>query len=556
MAKRGPKTLGATSSTGAKQVRCAVYTRKSTDEGLDQAFNSLDAQREACAAYIASQVHEGWQLDHTLYDDGGYSGGTMARPALKRLLADVESGRIQVIVIYKVDRLTRALSDFARIVEVLDRHGASFVSVTQAFNTTTSMGRLTLNVLLSFAQFEREVTGERIRDKIAASKKKGMFMGGTVPLGYDVHERKLLINEEEAEIVRHIFSRHLELKSVRKLAEELEAAGIRSKLQKMQDGRLRGGITYGDSALRYLLQNMIYIGQVRHGDQVYEGEHEAIISLDLWEANQRLFDKATNATRPRKSLPSPLNGFLEDGLGRPMHPSHANRGNRRYRYYASRICADHAEAAWRIPALDLEAIVQKELAGLLNDPLRISAELGEALKANEGLDPACNKLADQVNNVASFSRLLDGLGAHIVVRQDKISIRLQANKLLRQLACAGDILSEASISIDIEVQIRRRGHELKLIYAAPESRPAMRDDRLIQLLGQARIAHQQLLSGPMKGTAKSHAVRMARLNFLAPDIVTAILEGRQPVELTTRALLRASDLPMEWTEQRRMLGFI
>ncbi|QTH24622.1 recombinase family protein [Rhizorhabdus wittichii] len=232
-----------------RQVRCAVYTRKSTDEGLDQAFNSLNAQREACAAYVASQIHEGWQLDPTLYDDGGYSGGTMERPALKRLLADVESGRIQVIVIYKIDRLTRALPDFARIVEVMDRHGASFVSVTQAFNTTTSMGRLTLNVLLSFAQFEREVTGERIRDKIAASKKKGMFMGGTVPLGYDVHERKLLINEEEAEIVRHIFTRHAELKSVRELADELEAEGILSVVGTFgADGcaeKRRSGLVWG-----------------------------------------------------------------------------------------------------------------------------------------------------------------------------------------------------------------------------------------------------------------------------------------------------------------------
>ncbi|WP_264319431.1 recombinase family protein [Rhizorhabdus wittichii] len=331
---------------------------------------------------------------------------------------------------------------------------------------------------------------------------------------------------------------------------------MRSKLQRMQDGRIRGGIAYGDSALRYLLQNMIYIGQVRHGEQVYEGEHEAIISPDLWEANQRLFDKATNAPRPRKSLPSPLNGFLEDGLGRSMRPSHGNRGNRRYRYYVSQTSAHHAEAAWRLPALDLETIIQRELAGFLNDQLRLSAELGEALKANEGLKAVCSKLADQVTNAASFSRLLDGLGARLVVRQDIISIRIEASKLLKQLACTGDVAPEGPISIDVEVQMRRRGHELKLIYAAPEARPAMRDDRLIQLLGQARIAHQQLLSGPMKGTAKSHAVRMARLNFLAPDIVTAILEGRQPVELTTRALLRASDLPMDWTGQRRMLGFL
>ena len=553
MAKRGPKTLGASSIT-TRQVRCAVYTRKSTDEGLDQAFNSLDAQREACAAYIASQVHEGWQLDPTLYDDGGYSGGTMERPALKRLLADVESGRIQVIVIYKVDRLTRALSDFARIVEVLDRQSASFVSVTQAFNTTTSMGRLTLNVLLSFAQFEREVTGERIRDKIAASKKKGMFMGGPVPLGYDVHERRLLINPTEAEIIRSIFTQHVALGSVRKLAEQLEAEGVRSKLHKMQDGRLRGGVVYSDSALRYLLKNTIYIGRVRHGDQVYDGEHEAIISPELWAANQQLFSKAANEPRPRKSLPSPLSGFLEDALGRLMRPSHGNKGSRRYRYYASQASTEQAETPWRIPALDLENIVQRTLSGFLKDSLRLSSTLGAAVKIDQGLETACGKLAEMLDNAASFSRLLRGLGARIIVQREVIFIQIDHAKLLELLGGGATPTSGDPIVVNIDVQMRRRGHELKLIYAAPEARPAMRDDRLIQLLGQGRIAYHQLMSEPIKGTARSHAVRLARLNFLAPDIVAAILEGRQPVELNTRALLR-SELPIAWREQRRGLGF-
>lgn len=554
MAKRGPKTLKAAGPTGTRQVRCAVYTRKSTDEGLDQAFNSLDAQREACAAYITSQVHEGWQLDPTLYDDGGYSGGTMERPALKRLLADVEGGRIQVIVIYKVDRLTRALSDFARIVEVLDRQGASFVSVTQAFNTTTSMGRLTLNVLLSFAQFEREVTGERIRDKIAASKRKGMWMGGPIPMGYDLGDRKLRINEKEAETVRHMFIRHVELGSVRELAEDLEAEGIRSKLRTMKDGRVTGGDFYSDGALAYLLRNVLYIGKIRHGDQVYDGEHEPIISQELWEANQLLFSKPANQPRTRKSLPSPLSGLLEDGIGRPMRPAHGNKGNRRYRYYVSRTSTHHAEVAWRIPAPDLEEMVRRSLSSFLQDPLRLSTALGCGFKPYEGLERACAKLLDMLASAGSFSRLLHGLGTRVNLRLEAISILIEAGKLIDMLGCDGLPSSDDPIEIKIDVQMRRRGHELKLIYAAPEARPAMRDNRLIQLLGQGRIAYRQLQSETMTGTARSHAVRLARLNFLAPDIVTAILEGRQPVELTTRALLRG-ELPIEWSKQPRALGF-
>ncbi len=555
MAKRGPRTLSPGSPSGAPVVRCAIYTRKSTDEGLDQAFNSLDAQREACAAYVASQCHEGWQLDPTLYDDGGYSGGNMERPAFKRLLADVESGRIQVIVIYKVDRLTRALSDFARIVEVLDRNGASFVSITQAFNTTTSMGRLTLNVLLSFAQFEREVTGERIRDKIAASKKKGMWMGGPIPMGYDLQDRKLLINEAEADTIRFIFQRHVELRSLRELAADLKNKGIRSKLRTMQDGRTTGGQPYAIGALGYLLRNVLYIGQIRHGDQIYEGEHEAIIPPELWEANQRLFCKLTNLPRPRKSLPSPLGGFLEDALGRPMGPAHANRGSRRYRYYVSRENAGQSEAPWRIPARDLEAIVQRGLSEFLADGLRISAELGDALKANEGLKIEGARLAARAADATLIGSLLEELDAHIIVRQDVISISINGARLVDLLSYSHAEVDASSISIEVAVQLRRRGHELKLIYAAPEARPAMRDDRLIQLLAQGRDAYRLLCAGGVPKSSRQHLVRLSRLSFLAPDITTAILEGRQPVELNTRSLLRVAELPIEWSEQRNVLGF-
>ena len=278
-------------------VRCAIYTRKSHEEGLEQDFNSLDAQRAACAAYIASQKHEGWIALPTGYDDGGVSGATLARPALRRLLADIENGRVDVIVVYKVDRLTRALSDFARMVEVFDRKAVSFVSVTQQFNTTTSMGRLTLNVLLSFAQFEREVTGERIRDKIAASKKRGLWMGGNPPLGYDVEDRKLIVNETEAETVRHIFRQYREIKSVRELRRRLQAQGVTSKRRVVRDGRVTGDKPLNRGALYHLLHNRIYRGEIVHRERSYPGDHEAIVDQALWDEAQTILATNTHGER-------------------------------------------------------------------------------------------------------------------------------------------------------------------------------------------------------------------------------------------------------------------
>ncbi len=295
----------------SKRLRCAIYTRKSTDEGLEQAFNSLDAQREACVAFVVSQKHEGWTVLQTLYDDGGYSGGTIERPALKRLIADIEAGEIDVVVVYKVDRLTRALSDFAKLVEIFDRRGVSFVSITQQFNTTTSMGRLTLNVLLSFAQFEREVIGERVRDKIAASKKKGMWMGGSVPLGYDVKDRKLVINRAEAQTVVEIFRRYLRLRSVRALAEELANAGIRSKRRVHADGTGYGNQRFSHGALYLLLQNRTYLGEATHKGNSYPGQHTAIVDKKLWDAVQGALreNRVARATGARTKHPSLLTGI-------------------------------------------------------------------------------------------------------------------------------------------------------------------------------------------------------------------------------------------------------
>jgi site-specific DNA recombinase len=309
----------------AKRARCAIYTRKSSEEGLEQAFNSLDAQREACAAYILSQKHEGWTVLPALYDDGGFSGGTMERPALKRLIADIEAGQIDVIVVYKVDRLTRALSDFAKLVEVFDRRGVSFVSITQQFNTTTSMGRLTLNVLLSFAQFEREVTGERIRDKVAASKKKGMWMGGMPPLGYDVKNRKLVVNDAEAHVVVDIYRRYLALKSVHSLREELADAGIRSKRRMRPDGAEYGGQKLSRGALYLILQNRLYRGEIAHKGNTYPGEHPAIIDKPLWDEVQAVLaaNRVERANGARGRHPSLLRRDRHSPMTLPVATSSA-----------------------------------------------------------------------------------------------------------------------------------------------------------------------------------------------------------------------------------------
>ena len=314
-----------------KEHRCAIYTRKSTDDGLEQNFNSLDAQREACAAYIKSQAHEGWTLLNDRYDDGAYSGATLNRPAMEALLEKVKSGGVDVIVVYKVDRLTRSLMDFAKMVELFDKHGVSFVSVTQQFNTTSSIGRLTLNVLLSFAQFEREVTAERIRDKIAASRKKGLWMGGSVPIGYDIKDKRLIPNRQESASVRQIFELYLGIGAIRSLISELERRGIRPKPNKQN----RGNGRFSRGQLHYLLRNPVYIGKARHKDKVYPGEHAAILSQDLFDKVQaRLNAQAPFDTiKYRTKNPFLLRGLITDEDGNRLTTSHSNKKGKRYHYY-------------------------------------------------------------------------------------------------------------------------------------------------------------------------------------------------------------------------------
>lgn len=373
MAKTSPQVP----AVAKRRLRCAAYTRKSSEEGLEQEFNSLDAQREACESYIASQKAEGWTLVPDYYDDGGVSGGTLERPALKRLLADIEAGKIDVVVVYKIDRLSRSLMDFARLVEVFDRHAVTFVSVTQSFNTTTSMGRLTLNILLSFAQFEREVIGERIRDKVAASRARGIWMGGWAPLGYDVKDRKLVINEAEAKLVRSIFRRFASYKSATNLVRELAKQNARNKYGKLID----------KGYLYRVLSNRVYIGEAVHKGTAHPGEHEAIIERKLWDAVHEVLQESPRKRggHSRAQTPALLKGLIFAPNGQAMTPTHTRKRGRLYRYYVStRVLKTGPEACpiGRVPAAEIEAAVIDQVRRLLQSPEIIVATWREAKQAN------------------------------------------------------------------------------------------------------------------------------------------------------------------------------
>ena len=371
-----------------RKVRCAIYTRKSSEEGLEMEFNSLDAQREAGLAYIQSQKSEGWILVGDRYDDGGFSGGSMERPALQRLLRDVESGAVDVVVVYKVDRLSRSLTDFARIVEVFDKHNVSFVSITQQFNTTTSMGRLTLNILLSFAQFEREVIGERIRDKFAASRARGMWMGGIPPLGYDVADRKLVVNETEAELVRLVFARFLRVGSATKLAQELRRTGHTTKSWTTQDGNRRQGKPIDKGAIYKILGNRVYLGEAVHKGTSYPGEHAAIIERATWDKVHAIFaeNTVTRANGTRAQTPALLRGLIFAPGGHAMTPSHTRKAGKLYRYYVATdaIRGGHAQCPVRsVPAAEIEDAVVAQVRHLLRSPEIIAQTWAAAKRKGE-----------------------------------------------------------------------------------------------------------------------------------------------------------------------------
>lgn len=544
--------------SGSKIRRCAVNTRKSTEDGLEQEFNSLHAQCEACEAYILSQRHEGWSLVETHYDDGGFSGGNMERPGLKALLEDVESGLVDVIVVYKVDRLTRSLADFAKIVERLDAKDASFVSVTQAFNTTTSMGRLTLNVLLSFAQFEREVTGERIRDKIAASKKKGLWMGGPVPLGYEVIDRKLVPVPEEAERVRRIMLRYIASRSANELIARLEAEGIHTKVQRRTSGPHSGGIPFRRGSLFHLLKNPIYRGKIVHKGDVYEGEHEAIVDENLWNAvQQRLQEKAPPRRRSENDpQQAPLRGLLIDPEGRPMVPTYSTKGTRRYAYYETRKDLARADevAATRIPQGQLERHLIVQLTSLLEDEhalRRISGEEeGGALRNlfAKGKDTASVLAYD-----APRQTIIPQLIAAMQVHHDHIDVRLNAEAL----GCCTGQRWEWSIPLPSRKPFR----EAKLRIDQDANAKSV-DSGIIALLGDALQARELVIASPelsmnqiakREGRCRKQLTKLVRLSWLSPNIVEAIVDGRTPSRLNRKRLLDA-DLPLSWPEQEAQLG--
>ncbi len=565
------------------KLRCAIYTRKSSEEGLDQEFNSLHAQREACEAFIKSQRHEGWFCLPQPYDDGGRSGGNMERPALQQLLTDIQSGKVDVVVVYKIDRLTRSLADFAKIVEIFDAKSVSFVSVTQQFNTTTSMGRLTLNVLLSFAQFEREVTGERIRDKIAASKKKGMWMGGVPPLGYRVHERKLIIVEREAESVRHIFRRYAALGSVRPLKSELDAQGITGKIWTSASGRNWGGKPIGRGAPYLILQNRIYCGEIVHRDTTYPGEHAAIIDPALWETVQaRLSENAVErGAGIRVKNPSLLAGLLFDSAGQRMTPTHAVKNGKRYRYYVSRpLTIDaraDAAAGLRLPAAEIEQIVTNRIRGLLSEP----ASLFEMLAAHAGQSMLQQSLmahaAELVEEWPRMSPLrmrviLVAVVQRVDIFPDQVIIHLRPRRLIallndRLTAAKPDPADdEPTLPLSHPVQLRRAGKEVRMVidHTDPFASPAKPDPSLIKAIVNAHRFNKNLLhggAGKFADLAKSEKLhrsyysQILRLAYLAPDITTAILEGRQPSSLTATMLIEHSHLPLSWEKQRAALGF-
>ncbi|MEJ7927927.1 recombinase family protein [Sphingobium sp. AN641] len=550
----------------AGRTRCAVYTRKSTDEGLDQAFNSLDAQYEACTAYIASQRHEGWTLARERYDDGGFSGGSMERPGLQRLLDDVAAGRVQVIILYKIDRLTRSLSDFARIVDVLDKAGASFVSITQSFNTTTSMGRLTLNMLLSFAQFEREVTAERIRDKFAASRAKGMWMGGSVPLGYKVQDRKLVVDEADAKTVRYLFACYADLGSSKAVLAKLREQQITTKAQPLSDGRIRGGGSFTPGGLFYLLKNRTYIGEVVHKGAVYPGEHPAIIDADLWaQVQERIALNATQrVSRANATNPSLLAGRIIDGLGRPMTPSHATKGGRRYRYYITHESSiTDAEPVWRISAPDAEAAVRESLKHHLGDRSGICRLIDAAGGDAQCLGRALDRAADAIRTLTDRPReraLVESLVTQVKLLSDHIEISIDPHAAAGHLGLPPLTGAVEPLIERIAIARVRIGKQVRLVLGDAPSRP---DATLVELLTEAHAARERVMAAPGQtiqdiaaatGQCRKRFAKLVRLSWLSPSLAKAVLDGAQPPHLDARALL-AVKLPLDWPSQRRVLGF-
>ena len=524
------------------RLRCAVYTRKSSEEGLEQGFNSLHAQREAAEAYILSQAGEGWVAIDTVYDDGGYSGGTLARPALRHLLADIEAGLIDIVVVYKVDRLTRSLTDFAKIVEAFDARGVSFVSVTQAFSTTTSMGRLTLNVLLSFAQFEREVTGERIRDKITASKAKGLRMGGRPPLGYDVVDLRLVINAGEADQVRHIFQRYLELGSVVSLVSELNRTRVTAKRWINRHGIEVGGGKFSRSAVYYLLSNPVYRGVNKHKAVLHEGAHPAIVDDAMWAAVQAQLASA-NASQPsanRVAQRPLLAGLLYDDRGHPMTPVHTVRRSKRYRYYYSSPRLASQQPLGSLPRI-AAGVVEGLVASRVEGDLRSDWLPG---------DDARQRMRAAIKRVVLGAQRLTLTVAEAAVENCSEYVQ-------------GAVVSTVELALPIIVK-RRQGACTIVAPRGSTETIARVDKALIGAVALSRSWARALADGSFESIkqlareqrlCEHYTMKLAPLAYLAPDIVTMIVEGRQPASLSLKSLT-SRPLPLSWDAQRRRIAEI
>ncbi|ULO23808.1 recombinase family protein [Methylocystis sp. SB2] len=543
------------SPTQAGKIRrCAIYTRVSTDHGLEQDFNSLDAQREACEAFIRSQVSEGWALVRSHYDDGGFSGGSLDRPALQRLLEAVRQNKLDIIVVYKVDRLTRSLADFAKLVELFDTQDVSFVSVTQSFNTTSSMGRLTLNVLLSFAQFEREVTGERIRDKIAASKRKGIWMGGVAPLGYRVEDRKLVVDATEAAIVRSIFERYLALGSMLSLLAELRERGVRTRRRTLSSGREIGGIFFTKGPLAHLLKNRMYLGELNHRGQSYPADHAPIIDRETFEAVQaRLTQNLAACRQTRAPSRALLIGKIFDDRGNLMTPSYAVKSGVRYRYYVSRAITEgrktEAGSIARVAAVEIERVVWDGLeVAITSKSATLRADLGQsgvAIPSSGGdlNDEDCRKLiASQV--------------ARVTIRIDAVEIDLTDG--------GEQAIGRGSLMVPWRRRPSRPRREIIVVQDSNnvDRRPIRSETRatLLRAIANGRAWLEDIVTGRVadtetiamrEGRSRRSIAMMISLAFLAPDIVEAALNGRLPRGIGVRRLV---ELPPEWSMQRQVLG--
>lgn len=558
-----------------KTARCAIYTRKSSEEGLKQSFNSLHAQREACEAYILSQAGEGWTCLKDEYDDGGISGGHMDRPGLKSLIADIEAGKVDVIVGYKVDRLTRSLTDFSKLVEVFDEHDVSFVSVTQAFNTTNSMGRLTLNVLLSFAQFEREVTGERIRDKIALSRKRGLWTGGLPPLGYDAIEKKLVINDVEAKTVRHIFEHYCELKNVRKLKSELDRDGYVSKRRTTKTGRITGGKPFERGALYAILKNPTYLGLTTHKGEVFDGEHDPIVDKATFEKVQNIL--ASNRRRDKHKAsaknPSLLSGKIITDVGVTLTPTHAQTHGRRYRYYVERQKRGSMNTRTRpirLSSSEIERSVFNELAAFLTDPIRLADGLrmsSAAREAQAAITARARYVAERIR--AKTLKACDNETIMRLVQKVKLlpqaagyTLHVDMNALATVLRMPNATdLGTTTVYVEMELKVCNNGKKV-IIGNKPARAPehnatlitALKSAHEIKILYIGRDAKSLSKIASERNMDPRHVWRTLKLAFLAPDIQLAILNGTQPRGLVLKDLIYQA-IPTSWNEQRAQLGF-